>query len=551
MAPDGETPRARSMSRRTMTRLLAAGVVGGLATPALAALTEACAGKRPAAARARHRTVTYALTTEPNLLNPPLTGLIVEGLVMSLIFPGLLRLRADGTFEDHLAQSHAIEDGGMSYRFQLRPGLQWEDGQPLTSRDWAFTHGVYVDPASGAQSSAGWDQVASVETPDDRTVVVRMKQPFAPVLFYIGCGQVLPAHVLSETRDMQRSTFNRRPVGCGPFKLARWDTASQIVLEANDRYFRGRPRLDQFVFKIEPDAETQLNELRTGAVDIVNITAASLWQEARSLAPEIATVSYDDTKYQMVVYVEYDFLRDVAVRQALDYATPKRDIVSGIMRGLATVAYGDVPPGSAFFEPKVEHHDYDLGHARRLLLQAGFTLRDGVQFKNGRPLTVPIYTRAVSPTLTQVAAVLKQRWERIGVRTGDVIALQDASLFSASGPLWSGKDAVALYGYGQGPDPYNYTNWSSAQIPADPDAPGSNLGRYANPELDRLLVEGGRTTDLPARKEVYARIQQILAHDVPVTFLYWPKTLYAYASSLTDFHPNVFTGPLWNVDTWS
>ena len=551
MAPDLETPRAGAISRRTMTRLLAAGVAGGLATPALAALAGACAGNRPAPTGVRHRTVTYALTTEPNLLNPPLSTLIIEGLVMSLLFPGLLRLRADGTLEDHLAQSHAIEDGGMSYRFQLRPGLRWEDGQPLTSHDWAFTHGVYVDPASGTQSSAGWDQVDRVETPDDRTVVVRMKEPFAPILLYVGCGPVLPEHVLSATRDLTRSAFNRRPVGCGPFKLARWDTASQIVLEANERYYRGRPRLDQFIFRIVPDAETQLNELRAGEVDIVNITAASLWEEARSLAPGIATVSYDDTKYQMVAYVEYEFLKEVMVRQALDYATPKRDIVSAIMRGLATVAYGDVPPGSTYFDPTVEHHDYDLDRARRLLSQAGFTLRDGVQVRDGRPLVVPIYTRAVSPTLVQVAAVLKQRWEQIGVRTGDVIAMPDATLFSASGPLWSGKDAVALYGYGQGPDPYDYTNWSSAQIPADPDAPGNNLGRYANPELDLLLVQGGRTTDNAARKAVYSRIQQILAHDVPVTFLYWPKTLYAYSSTLADFHPNVFTGPLWNADTWT
>jgi peptide/nickel transport system substrate-binding protein len=551
MAPDLETPYGGPISRRTMTRLLAACVGGGLTTPVVAALAEACAQDRPARPGVRHQTVAYALTNEPNVLNPPLTTLIVEGLVMSLLFPGLLRLRSDGTLEDHLAQSHAIEDGGMSYRFQLRPGLQWEDGQPLTAHDWAFTHSVYVDPGSGTQSSAGWDQIDRVETPDDQTVVVRMKEPFAPILLYVGCGQVLPEHVLSGTRDLTRSAFNRQPVGYGPFKVTRWDTASQIVLEANERYFRGRPRLDQFIFKIVPDAETQLNELRAGEVDIVNITAASLWEEARSLAPDIATVSYDDTKYEMVVYVQYEFLRDVTVRQALDYATPKRDIVTGIMRGLATVAYGDVPPSSAYFDPNVEHHDYDLDRARWLLSQAGFTLRDGVQVKDGRPLVVPIYTRALSPALTQVAAVLKQRWEQIGVRTGDVIAMQDAPLFSTSGPFWNGKDAVALYGYGQGPDPYNYTNWSSAQIPADPDAPGNNLGRYANSELDRLLVQGGRTTDPAARRKVYSRIQQILAHDVPVTFLYWPKTLYTYSSSLTDFRPNVFTGPLWNVDTWS
>jgi peptide/nickel transport system substrate-binding protein len=143
----------------------------------------------------------------------------------------------------NLAQRYQVLDGGMTYRFTLRDGLTWEDGTPLTSADLAFTHRTYVDPATRALFPSGWDQIQSVDTPDARTIVVHIKRPFGSFLLHVGAALVLPQHVLAGLADFSKA------VGCGPFKLARWDAASQIVLEANDRCFRGRPRLRQFVFK--------------------------------------------------------------------------------------------------------------------------------------------------------------------------------------------------------------------------------------------------------------------------------------------------------------
>jgi peptide/nickel transport system substrate-binding protein len=528
-----------------MLRLLAAGI--GAGAPAVALLDGACGNRAPAV---RRGSVSYALSVEPKVLNPLVSTLAIEGTVMSLLFPGLVRVMPNGTIGANLAQSYEVQDGGLTYRFLLRPGLTWEDGAPLTSRDWAYTHRTIVDPASRATSTAGWDEIDRVDTPDDRTIVMHVKKAFAPFLLYVGAAPVLPEHVLAQAGDAGRVAFNRQPVGCGPFKLARWDTASQILLQANDRFFRGRPKLDQFVFKVVPDATVQLNELRTGAVDIVSI-APSLWQQARSLAPAVATVAYEGTTYTMVQYDEYRFLKDVRVRQALDYATPKQMIAQGVLRGLATVAYADVPPGSPYFEPRVEHHDHDLDRARSLLRQAGFTLQNGVQTKDGSPLAVPISTISTSPSLVQVAEVLRQSWLALGVQTGDVTTMETSTLFSGKGPIWNGSDAAVLYSWGQGIDPYDFTNWSSTQIPNGENDPGENLGRYVNAEMDQLVVDGGLTVDLAARKGVYSRVQQILARDVPVTFLYWQKVLYAHAAWLSGFSPNAFSGPLWNASTWS
>jgi peptide/nickel transport system substrate-binding protein len=493
--------------------------------------------------------VSIALAAEPKVLNPPIHMLGVESDVMTQIFSGLVRVRFDGAFEPDLADSYHVEDGGLTYRFKLRSGLRWQDGRPLTAEDFRFTYQTYTDPRTKTAYLLGWDRIERVETPDSLTVVYRMKEAFAPFLLDVAATGVLPRHVLAGTDDIRKDPFNRSPIGCGPFKLKEWQSASEIVLEANDTYFRGRPRLDRLVFKIVPDVTVQVNQLQAGEVDIVSVPATQ-WERVGSMAPAVARVAYDDTRYALVQLDQYAFLKDVRVRQALDYATPKRDIVQSLLRGLAVVAYADVPPRSPYHKPDVEQHDYDINRAQALLRQAGFSLQGGVMTKDGSPLEVPIYTLSSSPVFIQVAEVLRESWSRIGVRTS-VTTMESSTLFSERGPQWNGRDAAVIFSWGQGVDPYNYVNWSSKQIPNSEDDPGENVERYVNPAIDDLVVRGAQEADFARRKHVYDQVQAILAHEVPVIFLYWYRTLYGYSARVRGFSPNAFAGPYWNSYEWT
>jgi peptide/nickel transport system substrate-binding protein len=198
----------------------------------------------------------------------------------------------------------------------------------------------------------------------------------------------------------------------------------------------------------------------------------------------------------------------------------------------------------------VEHHDYNPDQARKLLGQAGFTMQDGIMRRNGQPLRVPIYTISSSPTFIQVAQVLQESWRKIGVQT-DVTTMEAATLFSNQGPQWNGKEAALIFSWTQGPDPYNYVNWSSKQIPNSEDDPGENVERYSNPTIDELVVRGVQLTDFAGRRQVYDQIQRILARDVPVIFLYWPKTLYAFSRKVHGFQPSAFAGMLDQVWNWT
>jgi peptide/nickel transport system substrate-binding protein len=536
------------LTRRDLVRRLAAGGAAALAGPSLGSLLAACGGG-PAQGARRGGTVSFAIPSEPKVLNPPIHTLLIESTVMEPIFAGLLKVRPDGSFTGELAESYRIEDGGLTYRFTLRPGLRWQDGQPLTARDFLFTYQLYVNPSVKAAYIEGWDKIDRVDVPDSSTVVVRMKEVFAPFLVDVAAAPVLPQHLLATTQDIRRDPFSRAPVGAGPFRLREWQTGSQIVLEANEHYWRGRPNLDRLVFKVVPDATTQVNQLQAGEVDIVSVGQPALWNQVQHMAG-VSTTAYDDTRYVMVQLQNNGFLKDVRVRQALDHATPKKDIITGVLRGLASPATADVPPGSFYYNGNVERHDFDMSRAAALLTQAGFTMQNGVMTKDGQALEVPLYTIPTSQTYVEIAQVLKDSWTKLGVRTS-VTTMEANTLFSDSGPQWNGKEAAIVVGWGQGVDPYDYINWSSKQIPSNAEDTGGNAGRYVNPVVDELVVKGVQVADPAARKKVYDQLQQVLAHDVPVIFLYWPKSLYAYRSALHGFAPNAFTGAFTNLPAWT
>jgi peptide/nickel transport system substrate-binding protein len=542
-------PISSSLSRRRLFQSVGLAGATAIGLPVIGAALDACAG---GGSRVNGgATVTYAISTEPRVLSPPTHTLAVESTVMSLLFGGLLRMTAKGDFEPDLAETYIASSDYMTYRFRLRKGLKWQDGLPLTSRDWKFTWQVYVNPKTASFYVLGWDKIEAVETPDDRQIVVHMKAPYAAFLVNVASDTILPQHVLQRDFDtVPRSSFNHNPVGCGPFRLKSWRAGAELVLEANPHYWRGRPLVDRFVFKIIPDVATQLMQLRTGSVDVMSPTLDQ-WSQVRSMAPEIAHLAYPGTTYVLVQLDEYVFLRDPRVRQALDYATPKTTIVKDVLAGLAEVGYADIPPESPYYEPRVERHVYDLARATALLQEAGFSLQNGAMTaRDGRQLAVPLYTIGSSRRLVEIAHLIKQSWLELGVKTW-VQGMEGEALFGNGGPQWNGKDAGLIYGWDQGVDPDDYVNWNSTQIQANADAPGDNDGRYVNPDIDRLTVQGQAQPDPAQRKQIYSRIQQILAADVPAIFLCWPRSLVAYNSKLKGFRPNAYAGPLWNVYQWS
>jgi peptide/nickel transport system substrate-binding protein len=257
-------------------------------------------------------------------------------------------------------------------------------------------------------------------------------------------------------------------------------------------------------------------------------------------SPGVVIKRYLAPVYQLIQLDEFEFLKDVTVRQALDFATPKASIIKNVMKGQAEPAVSDMVPNGPWANTQLTPRPYDLDRARAFLLKDGFTPGPGgVLAKNGRRLEIPLWTLSGRQTDAQMLEVIAQSWRALGVATDTHVA-SAAALFGQNGPQWNGRDAALLYSWGQGTFPENKINWHSAYIPKDANSPGENAERYSNPEMDRLLDQADRAVGDAKRRAIYARIQELEHRDVPVIFVFWFVNNNAVAANVQGYDVSTF-----------
>src|SRR2546430_6092285 len=192
--------------------------------------------------------------------------------------------------------------------------------------------------------ATGFDKIASIDTPDPLTVVYRLKEPYAPFRDQVMGSAIVPQHVLGSLAadQINRAPFNQKPVGTGPFYVSEFVTDDHVTLTANPHYWGKPARLQRIIVRIVPDQNTQVNLLKAGELNLLNVPAARLQEIAR--VPTLVVKRYLDPTYALVQLDEYEFPRQGAVRRALDYATPQESITRNAMKGQAAAAVSDMAP---------------------------------------------------------------------------------------------------------------------------------------------------------------------------------------------------------------
>ncbi|MBV8280521.1 MAG: hypothetical protein JO347_00470, partial [Candidatus Eremiobacteraeota bacterium] len=219
----------------------------------------------------------YADIAEPDSLNPLLSTQVVTADVEYLAYTFFFNYDDKQNFVPEVAlqvptqANGGISKDGKTITYHLRHGIKWQDGEPLTAKDVAFTFRAIMNPANNVQVRTGYDQIASVDAPDDYTVVVHMKRVFSPIISYFMCQQgqepVLPAHLLAKYPNINQIPFNSMPVGSGPFKVTEWQHGDHITLVANPDYWRGPPKLQKIVFRFVASTSTIQVLLQSHEID--------------------------------------------------------------------------------------------------------------------------------------------------------------------------------------------------------------------------------------------------------------------------------------------
>lgn len=540
------------------------------------------AATKPAGTARQGGAVVAGTTVEIETLHPYLTNPLDAGFdVWVGVLDGLLVYDSTQQLRPALAERFDISADGLTYTFQLRQGVTFHNGDDFTAQDVVDSWNMIVNSEFGAYNRLGWDKIETIETPDDETVVMKTTEVYAPFLSYIGPTAICPARALAAGPDAFRQAFARQPVGTGPMKVADWSAPEQVTLARHDDYWGTKPKLDEVVLRVFPDAGAQLAALATGEMHLAGGTgalSAARVDDALQTA-DIAVLEHTSQSWYHLDLKHIDFLRMTKVRQALDFATPTQEIIDTLLQGRAVRAVADQMPGSWAYNPNLTPRPHDPDRAGQLLAEAG--LKPGA---DGVLAGIPPDPRATNPNATPVATpaspapgavkrfemelwglsgnaetqqmveIIAANWNAIGVKTTTKYE-SPATIWGPQGYQFSDKMTACLYPWVNANDPDDLFYWHSSQIPTSPTGPGYNLPAFFFPynfqeRIDELTAAAAAEMDQDRRQELYWQIQELLHEEVPVIFLYWAKVFPVAAATIGGFWPSAFNNLLWNVQDW-
>jgi peptide/nickel transport system substrate-binding protein len=464
------------------------------------------------------------------------------------IFNGLLRPDKD-TFEPvaDLAESWETSEDGLTWTFHLRKNVKWHDGEPFTADDVKFFYdqGVFNEDLNSRIRENLVQAVQAVEVVDDYTVRFVLLAPYAALPVVLADTQlIMPKHVL-EGKDLTTyDEFNiMNPVGTGPFKIEEAVPGDHYTLVANDDYFGGRPYIDSIVFKVIPDPNVRVAQLKTGEVDLTPLSTANL---AAVAAEHNIVVDYLNKVQFYGIYLNNarSPVDDPKVRQAMIYGLDRGAINDALSGGTWTIATANIPSMLAFwYDSDIQPIPYDPEKAKELLAEAGWTDSDGdgILDKGGNPFKFVI-TADNEPMRNQIAVIAQQYYQQLGM-DAELEVMEWASLVSDR-YFSNNYDALSIY-QTAGPDP------SILSETFVTDTPG-NRWNYSNAEFDQLVAEGRTELDRDRRQEIFYRTQEILAvEDPPMVFLFYPKEIRACSQDLQGQPTGLDYGYSWRwVSDW-
>jgi peptide/nickel transport system substrate-binding protein len=450
------------------------------------------------------KTVVMLIESSPLSLDPRIGTDAQSERIGELIFEGLLQRDDRFELQPRLAESWETPDS-LTYIFHLRRGVYFHDGRLLTSADVKWTLDSLRNGSVRSAKASAFRFISQVEAPGHFTVVIRLSEPYAALLWNLSDGAIgiVPAGSGAE--------LAAHPIGTGPFRFVSQTQDRDVVLERNPQYWGKAPLLARVRFQVVPDATTRALELRKGSADAAINALPADTVEALSRQPQLRVLRAPGTSYQyLAMNLRDPILRDVRVRQALAYAIDREPMIRYLWRGMARPANSVLPPQHWAYDPMAAVYPHDPEKARRLLDEAGYRPgEDSVRFhlamKSSTDEVTRMFCAVLQQQLRQVGIALDLRTYEFATFYADVVR----GAFQLYSMRWVG-------GSNQDPDIFENLFDTASFAPRR-----ANRGYYSNPEVDRLLADARRSTDRSQRAADYRRVQQILNFDLPYIHLWW------------------------------
>lgn len=510
------------------------------------------------------------LGTTPRFINPILSlpDATVEKDLIELVYSGLMRVGKGGALSPDMAKSYTISENKKEYVFILKDGLEWSDGEPITADDVIFTIKIIQDPAIRSPKKSAWEGV-SAEKIDAKTVKFVLEQPYAPFLENTTVG-ILPAHIWSglEPEQFIYSSYNARPVGSGPFKIAdikqnRSGIPESYTLVPFERFAMGKPYLDGILFKFYPNYEKLTGGYKTDEFSSVAALSPETAEEIKKEKKDIQIVSVPLPRIFSVFFNQnqQEVFVNKSVRKALDLAADKDRIIKNVFFGYATKIDGPLPPKSMSSKNGIvaetseegeESINARLEEAKSILTKDGwsFDKNAGVMKKTSKkkPVETLEFSLSISsnPEMKKVAEILKENWGKLGAKV-TVKTYEEGDFLQAV--IRPRKYDALLSGEIIGRDPDLYAYWHSSQR-LDP---GLNMSLYANVSADKILEKVREESDSEKRLALYREFLKEIRADVPAVFLYSPNFIYIVPENIRGINlsgVSVLSDRFANIHEW-
>jgi peptide/nickel transport system substrate-binding protein len=547
----------RSIGDTALCNLTRRGALfAGAATFALGSL--GLAASASASAQAAKSQAIIGFSQEVTVLHPLMTANEVDQGVWWNLFSPLWALDSQGKFVPVLAKAvPTVENGGISadgltWRVELRKDVKWHDGKPMTSEDVRYSLNLMKNPGFKARNRTAFELITSVAVEGDHVITWRLKEPFAPLTSVLSWTFIVPSHILSQFPDPNAPQFSAAPVGTGPFKFVSRKTGDNVILEANPHYFGKPAGVNRLIFKYVPDLNALYTQFKTGEIDYVGLQGipANFYQEAAALRGRRVHQAPLPSVENLTLNLAHPALADRAVRKALNIAIDRESICKLVYYGLPTPANSYLPPSHWAFNRNLPKPEYDLKKAAAMLDQAGWVKGpDGIRVKSGVRLSFTNSTTTGNQLRAQTQQLIADDFKKIGVEM--LIKNMVAAVLWAD--FWRNSEFDSLMTsttYTIASDPDVTHRFASSAIPKQTGS-GSNVSQYKNVGVDTLLARARQEYNVGKRKEIYAKVQELIADDLPFLPLFNPVYVEGTKVGLDGYAPNVNTlSNTWNASSW-
>lgn len=450
---------------------------------------------------------------EPATLDPQAATSPAEFRVLSAIFEGLVRFKP-GTMEVEpaLAEDWTVSPDGLTYSFDLKAGVAFQDGTPLNAQAVVATFERLLDPVLADAGTFPlafiFAPVAGVEAVDADTVAFHLRLPYAPILASLATPT---AFILSPAAIKAKgAAIARFPVGTGAYRLAEWKRGGAVRLERSPGFRGEAAALPKAEFRSIPDPAERLAALKAGEIDAMTEPAHDdlpALRRARAGGPSLVEAVAPHLWF-LILNTKEGVFSDKRVRQAANYAIDRQGIADDTLGGGAHVAAGPIPSAFGAAAGGLSPYPHDPVRARALIREAGV---------EGRSVTF-LVAQGGSGMLEPVAMARRIAADLSAVGLDAKIQTYEWNTFLSNvNPGLAGKADMAEMAWTVfDPDTLPFLALRSTALPG---IGGFNAGGYANPEVDRRLEAARRTGDPAERARLYAEIQRIVHDDAPFAFV--------------------------------